>query len=314
MELTMDDAFAGGVCRCQHCGTIQTVPTNAATKSRGAAAKALYQKTTAGPQETPSGLAGLAALGGGSGSGLSGSGLSSQRVALQSPTATAPQTQVEPQAPARKSGLPLLPIAIVLAILALAGLAIGIFVWARGHVTTELATTPPNFAGVTINAASVIYLLDNSHSNDALFDPLKVACFRSLATLGPDRKFQVMTWDNDKPAVYPPDQMHSATPAEIDLCKRSFADAIASGNAHLAGPLKRALAQKPGALVIATGKWELDRDDLAALAAAAGDSSVHFYVFGLGSAPEQGALKLAAGATGGQYKRLSLSELNRAAE
>jgi len=59
---------------------------------------------------------------------------------------------------------------------------------------------------------------------------------------------------------------------------------------------------------------ELDRDDLAALAAAAGDSSVHFYVFGLGSAPEQGALKLAAGATGGQYKRLSLSELNRAAE
>lgn len=24
--LTMDDAFAGGVCRCQHCGAIQTVP------------------------------------------------------------------------------------------------------------------------------------------------------------------------------------------------------------------------------------------------------------------------------------------------
>src|SRR2546423_4609786 len=25
-QLEMDDAFAGGVCRCQHCGTIQTVP------------------------------------------------------------------------------------------------------------------------------------------------------------------------------------------------------------------------------------------------------------------------------------------------
>ena len=24
--LSIDDAFAGGVCRCQHCGTIQTVP------------------------------------------------------------------------------------------------------------------------------------------------------------------------------------------------------------------------------------------------------------------------------------------------
>lgn len=25
-ELMIDDAFAGGACRCQHCGTIQTVP------------------------------------------------------------------------------------------------------------------------------------------------------------------------------------------------------------------------------------------------------------------------------------------------
>src|SRR5215204_44395 len=30
--LSIDDAFAGGVCRCQHCGTIQTVP--AQRKSR----------------------------------------------------------------------------------------------------------------------------------------------------------------------------------------------------------------------------------------------------------------------------------------
>src|SRR4051794_20802699 len=106
-ELTMDDAFAGGVCRCQHCGTIQTVPTHAATSSRGATAKALYQKTSAEPQETPSGLAGLTALGGGSGSGLSGSGLSSQRVALQAPPATTAETRTQPQAPARKAGLPL---------------------------------------------------------------------------------------------------------------------------------------------------------------------------------------------------------------
>lgn len=25
-SLSLDEAFAGGVCRCQHCGTIQTVP------------------------------------------------------------------------------------------------------------------------------------------------------------------------------------------------------------------------------------------------------------------------------------------------
>lgn len=49
--LQIDDAFAGGVCRCQFCGTIQTVPAAAKTASRPGApppvttgAKTLYQK------------------------------------------------------------------------------------------------------------------------------------------------------------------------------------------------------------------------------------------------------------------------------
>src|SRR4051812_33253369 len=58
--LQIDDAFAGGVCRCRHCGTIQTVPKHlknangdaesvaaaAATEAVGSgkAAKTLYQK------------------------------------------------------------------------------------------------------------------------------------------------------------------------------------------------------------------------------------------------------------------------------
>jgi hypothetical protein len=49
--LEIDDAFAGGVCRCQYCGTIQTVP-SALKKvirpgSPGVAAKTLYQRTSA---------------------------------------------------------------------------------------------------------------------------------------------------------------------------------------------------------------------------------------------------------------------------
>jgi hypothetical protein len=40
--LTVDDAFAGGVCRCQHCGTIQVVPAHLkpAPKAPAPAAKA----------------------------------------------------------------------------------------------------------------------------------------------------------------------------------------------------------------------------------------------------------------------------------
>lgn len=56
--LEIDDAFAGGVCRCQYCGTIQTVP--AALKQGGRPStpigksptvqKTLYQKQTASPR------------------------------------------------------------------------------------------------------------------------------------------------------------------------------------------------------------------------------------------------------------------------
>jgi len=71
--LQIDDAFAGGVCRCRYCGTIQTVPkhlkqsangeqatVSASTTSGSSKAKTLYKKKNAGRGE---------ALGG-SGSGL----------------------------------------------------------------------------------------------------------------------------------------------------------------------------------------------------------------------------------------------------
>src|SRR5215218_7951970 len=35
-RLEMDDAFAGGVCRCQYCGTIQTVPSLSKLKRQAA--------------------------------------------------------------------------------------------------------------------------------------------------------------------------------------------------------------------------------------------------------------------------------------
>jgi hypothetical protein len=77
-RLEMDDAFAGGVCRCQYCGTIQTVPkkgrsgsgTSSKSSSKSASAKALYKKNGAGaagqqnepPQQAGTGLDELAQI------------------------------------------------------------------------------------------------------------------------------------------------------------------------------------------------------------------------------------------------------------
>ena len=300
-ELTMDDAFAGGVCRCHHCGTIQTVP------SSSVAAKPLYQRAASGPVvETPSGIEHLAG-------GLS-DNLTSSNLAFPAPEKSAVAVAAPPAAqPAQRKSVSPLALAIVAALLLLVGIGVGISFWARNH-SAGGGLISPTFAGVPINANSVIYLLDNGNSNDTLFDPLKAACYKSLETLGSDRKFQVRVWDNGlSNVVFPSDGMHNASAQEIAACKRALADTIASGNSHLSGPLKQALAEKPGAVVIATGKWELERDDLAALAAAT-DAGVHLYTFGLGTAPEQGALKLAANGTGGQYRHLSAGELSHASD
>ena len=67
--LEVDEAFAGGVCRCQHCGTIQTVPGHlkkGAKSKQGPPGKSLYKHPR--QEITGSGLANLADPGG---SGLS---------------------------------------------------------------------------------------------------------------------------------------------------------------------------------------------------------------------------------------------------
>jgi hypothetical protein len=49
--LTIDEAFAGGVCRCQHCGTIQTVPSHLKDGDKekpGPSGKSLYKHPRTG--------------------------------------------------------------------------------------------------------------------------------------------------------------------------------------------------------------------------------------------------------------------------
>jgi hypothetical protein len=61
--LTIDEAFAGGVCRCQHCGTIQTVPAHLREgnpEQPGPSGRSLYKHPrTGGDSHVGTGLANL---------------------------------------------------------------------------------------------------------------------------------------------------------------------------------------------------------------------------------------------------------------
>src|ERR1700722_19303356 len=101
--LSIDDAFAGGVCRCQHCGTIQTVPAHLKGSAEKAAAaqasevaagtrppKMLYKSYARAAVGSGSGLDDLANLV--ASSGLSDPNLSKTRKA---PTRTAVKTPAQ---------------------------------------------------------------------------------------------------------------------------------------------------------------------------------------------------------------------------
>ena len=277
--LTIDDAFAGGVCRCQFCGTIQTVPSKkeqAALQAKPA--KSLYQKENVPPRAEASGT-GLENLGGG----ISGSGLAAPTLEQDNdPAATAPVPSaplIQPTSPPQ--GARLSVVLITAAVVVVTGIAVAILLSrVTDHGTGSQGTpgsvvmTGPNFCGIPVTGSSVIYVVDRGNSINEFFDSVKAATYKSLKQLGPDRKFQVILWDNDAGSTeFPPGSMRNATAGAVEDCQRSFQDVVAGGSSHLAGPLREALARHPQFIVIATAKTQLEDDDTDALRTSIGSGS-----------------------------------------
>ncbi|HET6247559.1 MAG TPA: VWA domain-containing protein [Tepidisphaeraceae bacterium] len=342
--LTIDDAFAGGACRCQHCGTIQTVPSRPkatatpqpyASPSSGKS-KSLYQNEAARANltpaaQTPSGLDDLAnavaTSSGLSGSGLQGSGLKAAaavttRKPVAQPARAAVAAPSETEQPQRKKS-PVLPIAIGAGalILALVGVIVFLLLHHGGPSSGGSSTGPgsgpgttPTFCGEPIVGSSVVYVLDDANSIEANFDALKAATYASIASLGPDHKFAVVLWNNGSDFAFPTDGLAPATADQLDILRNKLQDTQATGATHIRSALTAALSRSPAAIVIVTAKDHLDDDDEPAVDSAKDSSGgkVKFYSFTVGTASENHFLKMTADATGGKYRNVSSQELRSA--
>jgi hypothetical protein len=330
-DLMIDDAFAGGVCRCQYCGTIQTVPAKSKASASPMATpkpvaanaqKALFQNQSRVRQAAASapgtGLDDIASAV--ASSGLSDSGLTNSRLGT---------AKADAKARATKPKSPLLLILIGSGVLIVLLLVVLIVVLASGHGsskgggsdgTADTGNTGTasgsNFCGIPLHMGSVIFVLDrgNSLSND--FDTLKAVTFNTLDQLGPARKFQVILWDNDSgPAEYPAGQMKDATNGATSEARRYFQDTIATGRSHLSGALKEAASRGPQEIVIATGKgaFELDDEDVAVLRSLIG-KNIRVDAIQIQTSPSPiPELQEVSRATGGQFRVVSPSDLRNLA-
>ncbi|HEY1921401.1 MAG TPA: hypothetical protein VGG44_01440 [Tepidisphaeraceae bacterium] len=318
--LSIDDAFAGGVCRCQFCGTIQTVP-----------AKGSAQKATAGSAKTSKTLfenkARSASTAIGSGSGLDdladvvqSSGLSDARLRKQS--ATPP--------PKPKNLMPLLGVAaaaiivltVIVLILATRGNGGSKAITAApidsaaipdhtAPVTPPAAVVTPTFCGVPIDQTVVVYVIDNgSSSSGGVLDEIEAALLKSLESLGPDRQFQILFWNPGTPTYPTAKQTAFAVKDNIDAAGKRLQDVTAGGSTDPIPSLQRAIDLNPGQIMLITAKaGDLDDSLVDQVAKIHGTSKARIDCFAVNGVPSDKVLSKIASATGGVFVPVSEAQL-----
>jgi hypothetical protein len=303
--LSIDDAFAGGVCRCQHCGTIQTVPsqTRSAAQVGAGTSKSLYQADG----RSGSGLDELA--------GIVSSGLTSNRL-------TKPAKSTEP------GKQMMMPIIIASTVIAALLLVIIVILISRGSSTSSsgpgstgtststggatpaVSANSPSFCGAALDGNTIIYLLDCGSATKDYLGELKDATIKSVGSLGPDRKFEILFWNNGTDGAYPENTTTYASTDNISAAQKAIDDVAPFGQSDVKAALQIAIAQHPDTIIIATGKgWDLDSKWLDDVMAIRGSSPVKIHTFNLGTNGESAPLKKLASQTGGTYRELSQGDL-----
>jgi hypothetical protein len=334
-SLDIDEAFAGGVCRCMYCGTIQTVPSHLRRKaSNGAkssspkvAHKALFHTVSRpGSGDMPGSGTGLNDLADVvASSGLVGSGLRGQ-VAGSTPRRAAPPApppkwwQHKPVVLSIGAAAALVVVLLVV-IFAVAGngdsapasdmrLAGGAGSSGPAGADEQPVMPSPNFCGVPIGERVVVYVLDRGSATGDMFGDLKEACFNSIESLGAESKFQIIFWNNGSEESFPRSGPTPATAANLDSARRALDAVNAHGQSDPTSALKKAFASNPGAIVLATGKgYELDEQFVRSFEQLRGDNRAKVYTFALGSGDPGTALKLVASNTGGEFRAVTTSHL-----
>jgi hypothetical protein len=175
----------------------------------------------------------------------------------------------------------------------------------NGGVASANNSKLPSFCGTTLDGNTTIYLLDCGSATKDFLGSLKDATVKSIESLGSDRKFQILFWNNGTDGAYPQDAPTYATRENIAAAQKAIDDISAFGQSDVKTSLH------PDTLIIATGKgWDLDNAWLDGVLAIRGSSPVKINTYSLGSNGESAPLKKLAAKTGGSYHEVSEGELH----
>lgn len=319
--LEVDDAFAGGVCRCQYCGTIQTVPRPGARaaapgqskRSSGGSnePKALYQvKSRTGLSSAPSGLEELAEV-------VHSSGLSSG-LANRSPRNITTATPAQQKASNRTTLIAFVAGFLVVSLLCIVA-AIVVFTGGSDDAdqnagNVESLPKTPSFYKTELSSDKVIYVIDRGDATATYFPMIKQLIARSAASLGGDRRFAVILWNNGGDDAYP--LVGGSTYANADEVAKlgKWLDEVSTGRAtSVDSALRNAVGQSPGEIVLLTAKGDqLGFTDFAAdVLKIVKGKNIKLHCFSVGDSPSDDPLRRIAQESKGTFTHIDRAELAR---
>ena len=306
--LRVDDAFAGGVCRCRACGAIQTVPRRAkpgatSPAPRPRAGRVLHRRS-AGPTASGTGLEELGEM-------VSSSGLHARR--LRQPPAGAEVVQVGGDG---RRTVGRAAVALGAALAAVIVLLVGLLLLrSPGRAAPAEATAAPTFLATPLPGdGPVVYVVDLGRQTAPFLADVGRAVAASAASLGPRREVQAVVAGAAGPKFAFPAGPAPATAGAVRRLAEALDRPPAGGTDFLRAAVAAAGEADGGVLVLLSGKaWQLDAAFADAVAEAAAGHDARVLAVALGGDSYDGAFEALAARTGGRFATYTEPELAAAA-
>jgi len=333
--LRVDDAFAGGVCRCNNCGTIQTVPSesrvadNAGSNGQPAgspASRPLYRREdqddqTSGLDE----LADVVASSGAMSSGLSrasrqGRGGRRGRSASSSRASLGNHVDRRPAPPPDANRKLRIAIAAA-ALFGTAAILLAILLVRQPEPAAMAEEGPTSLLGDVELPGAASFAIDTGSATADLFRPASLLAVETARQLPAGGRYQLILWPAERlgderleASALPARQLRPATQASLDAVVERLRDVEVGGSTRAGPAVTLALEAGTEAIVLMTGNTaflpERFADDvIAAWNAAGAGAPIHTVALGTDEVPD--ALADVAERTGGTARAVTRPDIRR---
>jgi len=162
--------------------------------------------------------------------------------------------------------------------------------------------------GITFSGPGVVYIVDRSGCTPQAFRQMLDACYGSIQSLGQDRKFALIIWNNSQDLAFPQQNLAPASVTNLEECRKLAGDSPV-GATDIGAILSKAVASKPDDIVLMSAA-DLDNPTATAIREQlAKTMGIRFHGIAVGTGMSAERLRPLVADYAGQFVRVDLVSL-----